>query len=94
MGTAIRATSVSAEVIADAEKELSMHVEGLNHLRQTIVDAAKHYLASEKSVSHLEIELAKSQQEVLSNLFMCHDCSHVVLDYQFNEDQFCLRLTV
>ncbi|CDP02233.1 unnamed protein product [Coffea canephora] len=64
MGTAIRATSVSAEVIADAEKELSMHVEGLNHLRQTIADAAKHYLASEKSVSHLEIELAKSQQEV------------------------------
>lgn len=67
MGTAIRATSVSAEVIADAEKELSMHVEGLNHLRQTIADAAKHYQASEKAVSRLEIELAKSQKEVLSN---------------------------
>lgn len=70
MGTAIRASSVSAEVVADAEKELSIHVEGLNHLRRTIADAAKHYLASDKAVSHLEIELAKSQKEVLSNYLL------------------------
>lgn len=65
MGTSIRATSVSAEAIAEAEKELSTHVDGLNNLRQKIADAVKRYTASEKAVSHLEIELAKSQKEVL-----------------------------
>lgn len=84
MGTAIRATSVSAEAIADAEEELSKHVEDLNHLRQTIADTVKHYITSEKEISHLEIELAKRQKEVLSDLFICYDYSHVILDYPFN----------
>lgn len=64
MGTSIRAISVSAEVIADAENELSRLIESLNNLRQRAADAVKKYLAAEKSISHLEMELAKSQKEV------------------------------
>lgn len=64
MGTSIRAASVSAEVIAEAENELSGLVESLNNLRQRAAEAGKLYLAAEKSVSNLEMELAKSQKEV------------------------------
>lgn len=65
MGTSIRATSVSSEAIADAEKQLSTHVDGLNKLRQRIAEALKLYQAAEKAISHLEIELAKSHKEVV-----------------------------
>ncbi|CAI9109700.1 OLC1v1009573C1 [Oldenlandia corymbosa var. corymbosa] len=66
MGTSIRAASVSPEAIADAEQQLAIQVDGLNKLRQTVVDAVKNYQASEKAISHLEMELAKSQKEVES----------------------------
>ncbi|XP_057491270.1 structural maintenance of chromosomes protein 4 [Actinidia eriantha] len=64
MGTAIRATSVSAEAIANAENELAQLVEKLNTIRQKIADAARRYQVSEKTFAHLEMELAKSQKEI------------------------------
>lgn len=64
MGTSIRATSVSAEAVTNAEKELSTMVDKLNSIRQKIADAVRHYQASEKAAAHLEMELAKSQKEV------------------------------
>ncbi|PSS30465.1 Structural maintenance of chromosomes protein [Actinidia chinensis var. chinensis] len=64
MGTAIRATSVSAEAIADAENELAELVEKLSNIRQKIADAARRYQVSEKAFAHLEMELAKSQKEI------------------------------
>ncbi|ESR44392.1 hypothetical protein CICLE_v10010934mg [Citrus x clementina] len=66
MGTSIRPTSVSAEAIINAEKELSAMVDNLSRIRQKIADAVKHYQASEKAVAHLEMELAKSHKEIES----------------------------
>lgn len=64
MGTSIKATSVSQEAVANAENELSVMVAKLNTLRQKNSDAVRRYQALEKAVSHLEMELAKSQKEV------------------------------
>lgn len=64
MGTSIRATSVSSEIIGEAENELSRLVESLNNVRQRAADARKQYLAVEKSIPNLEMDLAKSQKEV------------------------------
>ncbi|KAH1192645.1 Structural maintenance of chromosomes protein 4 [Glycine max] len=64
MGTSIRATSMSAESVANAEKELSRLTNKLNDFRQRIMAAVQHYQASEKAVAALEMELAKSQKEV------------------------------
>ncbi|GAV58095.1 SMC_N domain-containing protein/SMC_hinge domain-containing protein [Cephalotus follicularis] len=64
MGTSIRATSVSAEAVTSAEKELCTMVDKLNSFRQKIADAVRLYHASEKQVSHLEMELAKGQKEI------------------------------
>ncbi|XP_012084705.1 structural maintenance of chromosomes protein 4 [Jatropha curcas] len=64
MGTSVRAASVSAEAVADAEKELSTMVDKLNGIRQRIVDAVRSYQASEKAIAHLEMELAKIQKEI------------------------------
>lgn len=63
MGTSIRAC-VSGESVANAEKELAELVNGISSLRQKIGDAVRSYQASEKAAAHLEMELAKSQQEV------------------------------
>ncbi|MED6209911.1 hypothetical protein PIB30_059212 [Stylosanthes scabra] len=65
MGTSIRATSVSAEAIANAEKELSELTNKLNDIRQGITDAVRQYQAAEKAIGSLEMELAKSQKEVI-----------------------------
>ncbi|KAJ1434075.1 Structural maintenance of chromosomes protein [Sesbania bispinosa] len=64
MGTSIRATSVSVEAVADAERELSGMTGKLNAIRQRIMDAVRRYQASEKTIGALEMELAKSQKEV------------------------------
>ncbi|XP_028198158.1 structural maintenance of chromosomes protein 4-like isoform X2 [Glycine soja] len=64
MGTSIRATSVSVESVANAEKELSRLTDKLNDIRQRIMAAVQRYQASEKAVAALEMELAKSQKEV------------------------------
>ncbi|RWR91590.1 structural maintenance of chromosomes protein 4 [Cinnamomum micranthum f. kanehirae] len=65
MGTSIRA-SVSGEAVANAEKELAELVDQLTSMRQRITDAVRCYQASEKTVAHLEMELAKSQTEIES----------------------------
>lgn len=65
MGTSIRAASVSGEAMANAEKELSDLVESLSNIRKRMADAVKHYRDSEKAISPMEMELAKSQKEVL-----------------------------
>ncbi|MED6144954.1 hypothetical protein PIB30_020426 [Stylosanthes scabra] len=64
MGTSIRAASVSAEAIANAEKELSELTNKLNDIRQRITDAVRQYQATEKAIGSLEMELAKSHKEV------------------------------
>lgn len=63
MGTSIRA-SVSREAVATAEKELSDLVERLNNVRSRISEAVKKYRDSEKAISPLEMNLAKTQKEV------------------------------
>lgn len=64
MGTSIRAASVSAEAVANAEKELTVRVEKLNSIRERISDVVHKYQAAERTVSQLEMELAKTQKEV------------------------------
>lgn len=65
MGTSIRATSVSGEALAIAEKELVAMLEALKNNRQRIADAIHRYQASEKTFTCLEMEYAKSQKEVI-----------------------------
>lgn len=65
MGTSIRASSVSVEAVANAERELSGIADILNGIRQSIADAVRRYQASEKAVAALEMQLAKSQKEVM-----------------------------
>lgn len=57
-------SNVSGEDIAKAEKELSEMVEKLHSLRQRISEVVRKYQSVDKSISHLEMELAKSQKEV------------------------------
>lgn len=64
MGTSVRASSVSGEAVANAEKELSDLVESLRTVRNRLADAVKNFKDSEKEISALEMELAKSQKEV------------------------------
>ncbi|KAH9321111.1 hypothetical protein KI387_015750, partial [Taxus chinensis] len=64
MGTSIRACSVSGEAIASAEKELESLAEQLRHIRQRISAAVKQYQGAEKAMSHLELEVAKTQMEI------------------------------
>ncbi|XP_048431168.1 structural maintenance of chromosomes protein 4 [Pyrus x bretschneideri] len=64
MSTSIRATSVSGEAVANAEKELAAMVDSLNTIRQKISDAVRRYQASEKALARLEMELAKSQKQI------------------------------
>jgi exonuclease VII small subunit len=65
MGTSIRATNVSGEAVTIAEKELSTLTDKLNAIRQRMVDAVKRYQAAEKTIAALDMELAKSQKEVM-----------------------------
>lgn len=65
MGTSIRTASVSGEAVANAEKELSIMVGKLNSIRQRIAEAVRCYQSSEKAIAILEMELAKSQKEVM-----------------------------
>lgn len=71
MSTSIRATSVSGEAVANAEKELAAMVDSLNTIRQKISDAVRRYQASEKALARLEMELAKSQKEVILHMELC-----------------------
>lgn len=65
MGTSIRATSVSAEAVSNAERELSGMADKLNGIRKRTIYAVQQYQASEKAVGTLEMKLAKSQKEVM-----------------------------
>lgn len=64
MGTSLRASSVSGEAVANAEEEVSRMADKLSSIRQQITNAVRQYQMSEKGVSRLELELAKSQKEV------------------------------
>ncbi|OIT06490.1 PREDICTED: structural maintenance of chromosomes protein 4 [Nicotiana attenuata] len=64
MGTSILAASVSPEAVSKAENDLSTLVESLENIRRRITDAVKCYQASEKAVTQLEMELAKSIKEI------------------------------
>ncbi|KAI3665873.1 hypothetical protein L6452_44508 [Arctium lappa] len=66
MGTSIRATSVSGEAVAEAENELAHMAEKLSNIRQQISEVVRHYKDLEKTATHLEMELAKSQKEIES----------------------------
>lgn len=65
IGTSIRAASVSVEAVTNAERQLSEMADKLNAIRQRIMDAVRRYQASEKTVTALEMELAKCQKEVM-----------------------------
>ncbi|KAF3964874.1 hypothetical protein CMV_010890 [Castanea mollissima] len=69
MGTSIQASSMSGEAVANAEKELSLRVEKLNSIRQRIAEAVWCYLASDKAVAILEMELAKIQKESCKHMY-------------------------
>ncbi|KAJ9564038.1 hypothetical protein OSB04_000004 [Centaurea solstitialis] len=66
MGTSIRATSVSGEAIAEAENELAQLTDRLSSIRQQISEVVRQYRDLEKTATHLEMELAKSQKEIES----------------------------
>ncbi|KAH0457445.1 hypothetical protein IEQ34_012760 [Dendrobium chrysotoxum] len=78
MGTSIK-MSVSGDAIVAAKKEHSELEDQLKILRQMINDAAKRYQACEKTESHLELELAKSQKEVDS-----HATQHSYIEKQLD----------
>lgn len=72
MGTSIRAASVSEEAVAHAEEELSAMVGKLRSNRERISEAVRRYQASEKTVTHMKMELAKTEKEVIfSNSKLC-----------------------
>ncbi|GLJ12037.1 hypothetical protein SUGI_0182570 [Cryptomeria japonica] len=64
MGTSIKASSVSGEAIASAEKELENLVDRLRNIQQRISAAVKQYQGAEKAMSHLELDLAKTRMEI------------------------------
>lgn len=64
MGTSIRATSVSGEAIARAENELTQISEKLRSVRQQISEVVRDRKKLENLTTNLEMDLAKSQQEV------------------------------
>ncbi|KAI7744570.1 hypothetical protein M8C21_012844 [Ambrosia artemisiifolia] len=66
MGTSIRAASVSGEAIAEVENELTQISEKLRNVRQQISEMVKHYKGLEKENVDLELDIAKSQQEIES----------------------------
>ncbi|KAK6928195.1 RecF/RecN/SMC, N-terminal [Dillenia turbinata] len=64
IGTSIQASNVSGASMEKAEAELSILVEKLGSIRQRRAEAVKCYQAAEKTVAHLEMELAKCQKEI------------------------------
>ncbi|PIA44296.1 hypothetical protein AQUCO_01700121v1 [Aquilegia coerulea] len=56
--------NVSGETVANAEKELTKLVDQLSGLRQRIAEAMRQYLASEKTMAHSEMDLARAQKEI------------------------------
>lgn len=64
MGTAIRDSSVSLESMASAEKELQNVRTELATTRQRVSAAAVQYQSALKSVSQLELDIAKIKMEV------------------------------
>lgn len=64
MGTAIRDSSVSRESMASAEKELENVRTELATTRQRVSVAASQYQLALKSVSQLELDIAKIKMEV------------------------------
>lgn len=69
MSTSIR-ESVSGEAISNAEKELADIVDRLNDLRKKVTDAKRRYEACEKAETQLEMQLARSQKEVVLYSFI------------------------
>lgn len=68
IGRSICTTVESEEAVADASRELAGMADKLNYICQHIADAAQRYQASEDAVAHWELELAKSQKEVILNM--------------------------
>ncbi|KAJ0454757.1 putative structural maintenance of chromosomes protein [Helianthus annuus] len=66
MGTSIRAASVSSEAIAEVENELAQISEKLKNVRQQISEMVRHYKNLERENTDLELDIAKSQQEIES----------------------------
>lgn len=88
MGTSIRA-SVSREAVATAEKELSDLVERLNNIRNRISEAVKQYRDSEKAISPLEMNLAKTQKEVAQLPWIAYFiCAYAYDSYQSHQLHF------
>lgn len=67
MGTYIR-ESVSGEDVASCEKDLTQLVDQLSDIRHRIADCTRRFQACEKDEAHYEMELAKTQKEVVMHL--------------------------
>ncbi|MCO5547330.1 hypothetical protein L7F22_000778 [Adiantum nelumboides] len=64
MGTAVRASSISAETMCKAEEELATLTEQRKALREKIDASVQQYRTAEKAISQLELHLAKVQMEI------------------------------
>lgn len=69
MGTAVRASSVSAEAIAKAGEDLGTLSEQRQDLRKRIDASVQQYRNAEKAMSQLDLQIAKVQMEVCSESF-------------------------
>lgn len=65
MGTSVRDPNVSDKALASAERELSGLTDKLKAIHQRMMDAVKRYQVAEKTIAALEMELRKSEQEVM-----------------------------
>lgn len=64
MGTAIRDSSVSVEVMAKAEQELASLIEQRSNLQQKVNAAVEKHKTAGKTVAQLKLQFAKCQMEV------------------------------
>jgi structural maintenance of chromosome 4 len=81
MGTAIRDSTVSRESIANAEQELENVKVELAATRQRVSVATQQHQSALKSVSKLELDIAKIKMEVSMLVDTMHDL--VLLDARF-----------
>jgi len=101
MGTSIRATNVSGEAVASAERKLSELTVKLNEIRQGMKELTVKLNeirqgggAAEKKIAAFELDLAKSHKEVMliseSRKALLWSCWYQALSFP----PFFYRLTV
>lgn len=79
MGTAIKDSTVSRESMASAEKDLEDVRAELSATRQRVSEAAQQHQSALKSVSQLELDIAKIKMEVSMLINIMHSSVYVHL---------------